>query len=122
MTNLVSLTLSPSFAPSENGPLPERLVEGNPVFRTWELDSALAEAAKWGQIRTGIWECTPGTYRAIKGDSFEFCYILSGRLQLTEDGGETREFAAGDSFVMKPGFYGNWQTLETVRKIWVVAS
>ena len=79
MTNLVSLTLSPSFAPSENGPLPERLVEGNPVFRTWELDSALAEAAKWGQIRTGIWECTPGTYRAIKGDSFEFCYILSGR-------------------------------------------
>ncbi|UUX52268.1 cupin domain-containing protein [Nisaea acidiphila] len=58
----------------------------------------------------------------MKGENFEFCYILSGRLRLTEDGGEIREYAAGDSFIMKPGFCGNWQTLETVRKIWVVAS
>ncbi|UUX49318.1 hypothetical protein NUH88_18190 [Nisaea acidiphila] len=61
MTNLVPLTLSPTFAPNESNPLPERRVEGNPVFRTWELDSALAESGKWGSVRTGIWEATPGT-------------------------------------------------------------
>ncbi|TYO61021.1 DUF861 domain-containing protein, partial [Bradyrhizobium hipponense] len=27
--------------------------------------------------------------------------------------------AAGDSFVMKPGFVGIWRTIETVRKIYV---
>ena len=31
-------------------------------------------------------------------------------------------FGAGDSFVMKPGFVGTWNTLETVRKIYVIAS
>ncbi len=122
MTNLVPLTLTPDFAPREDNALPERLLDGNPVFRTWELDTALAEAAKWGKIRTGIWEATPGTTRSIKGETFEFCHLLSGRVRLTEEGGEIRDFGTGDSFVMKPGFVGTWETLETVRKIWVIAS
>ncbi|MEO9903159.1 cupin domain-containing protein [Nisaea sp.] len=122
MANLVPLSLTPDFAPREDKALPERLLDGNPVFRTWELDTALAEAAKWGKIRTGIWEATPGTTRSIKGETFEFCYLISGRARLTEEGGESRDFGAGESFVMKPGFVGTWQTLETVRKIWVIAS
>lgn len=32
-----------------------------------------------------------------------------------------RIFRAGDSFVMKPGFRGEWKIIETVRKIHVFA-
>lgn len=122
MTRLVALETTPTFPAREDRALPERLIEGDPAFRTWELDTALAEAARWGQIRTGIWEATPGTTRSIKGGTFEFCLILSGRVELTEEGGAPRVFGPGDSFVMKPGFVGRWTTLETLRKIYVIAS
>ena len=122
MTKLVRLDVAPTFAPREDSAPPERLIEGTPTFKTWELDTALAEAAKWGKIRTGIWEATPGTTQSIKGETFEFCHILSGRVRITEKDGEIHEFTTGDNFVMKPGFVGTWQTIETVRKIWVIAS
>lgn len=55
-----------------------------------------------------------------KGDRFEFCLLLEGEVELSEDGGETVTYRAGDAFVMKPGFVGTWKTLQTVRKIYVV--
>ncbi|WP_417721779.1 cupin domain-containing protein [Salipiger sp.] len=122
MTLIAPLDTAPTFAPVEAVAAPDRLIEGAPAFKTWELDTALAEAARWGRIRTGIWEATPGTTRSIKGDTFEFCHILSGRVEITETGGATHAFGPGDSFVMKPGFAGAWKTLETVRKIFVIAS
>jgi len=122
MTHIVAIETTPDFAPRKDGAAPERLIEGAPSFQTWELDTALAEAAQWGRIRTGIWEATPGTTISIKGDTFEFCHILSGRIEIIEDGGKTHPFAAGDSFVMKPGFVGKWKTIDTVRKIYVIAS
>ncbi len=122
MTKLLPVTSSPTFAPREGVAAPDRLIEGAPAFKTWEIDTAMAEAAKWGEISTGVWEATPGTTRSIKGDTFEFCHILDGRVEITEEGGATHAFGAGDSFVMKPGFVGQWKTLETVRKIYVIAS
>ena len=95
-------------------PGPERLISGDPTFTTWPLDSA-----RDGAVNTGIWQMTPGEQRSIKGELFEFCHILEGLVELTEDGGATQTFRAGDSFVMKPGFRGIWKTIETVRKIYV---
>ena len=46
-------------------------------------------AAQWGKVRTGIWEATPGTTISMKGETFEFCHILSGRCEISEDGGES---------------------------------
>ncbi|TMV47960.1 cupin domain-containing protein [Thioclava sp. BHET1] len=122
MPHFMPVDTAPSFAPREDSALPERLIEGAPAFKTWELDTALAEATRWGTIRTGIWEATPGTTKSIKGETFEFCHILSGRCIITEDGGDSHSFGAGDSFVLKPGFVGTWKTLETLRKIFVIAS
>lgn len=122
MTCLVPLNTTPTFAPKEAEAAPDRLIEGAPHFKTWELDTALGEAAKWGKIRTGIWEATPGASRSIKGDTFEFCHILSGQCEITEEGGQTHSFGPGDSFVMKPGFVGTWKTVATLRKIFVIAS
>ena len=115
MSLLKPITPHPTFEPVASKAQPERLVAGDPAFLTWQQDEA-----RDGQVRTGVWEASPGEYRSIKGENFEFCHILSGLVEIAEDGGETRTFRAGDSFVMKPGFVGTWKTIETVRKIWVV--
>ena len=95
-------------------PDPDRLVEGNPQFLTWDIAQT-----NDGVIRSGLWEVTPGAYRSIKGSTFEVCVILSGVSELTEDGGEPRRVVAGDIFVMHPGFVGTWRAIETTRKLWI---
>ena len=71
-------------------------------------------------MRTGIWEATPGETLSIKGESFEFCHILDGVIELTEEGQSPVTYRKGDSFIMKPGYRGAWKTIETVRKIYVI--
>ncbi|MDW8803960.1 cupin domain-containing protein [Streptomyces scabiei] len=115
MSLLKTIDTHPSFAPHRSGPLPERLVSGNPAFMTWPQDIARGE-----MIHTGVWEATPGETRSVKGETFEFCHILAGLVELTPEGGEPVVYGAGDSFVMKPGFVGVWKTIETVRKIYVI--
>ncbi len=73
-------------------------------------------------MRAGVWESTPGVNRSIKGDTWEFCLILSGVVELTEDGQPPgRPTRPADCFIMKPGYTGTWRTLETVRKVWIMA-
>jgi uncharacterized cupin superfamily protein len=115
MSRLISIDTAPAFTPKESLPLPERLISGDPSFKTWEQDISEGE-----KVRTGVWEATPGVTHSIKGTTFEFCHIISGVIEIEETGGETKTYRAGDSFVMKPGFVGVWRTIETVRKIYVV--
>ncbi|WP_331377075.1 cupin domain-containing protein [Sinorhizobium chiapasense] len=114
MSLLKTIENNPSFAPRESSPVPERLISGNPSFKTWAQDVARGE-----MIHTGVWEATPGETRSIKGETFEFCHILSGVVELTPENGEPVVYKSGNSFVMKPGFVGIWKTIETVRKIYV---
>ena len=95
-------------------PEPDRLIAGDPEFLTWALDSS-----RGGEVRTGIWQATPGETVSIKGETFEFCHILDGVIELTEEGGTPVTYRQGDSFIMKPGYRGVWKTIETVRKIYV---
>lgn len=114
MSLLIAIDTDPEVAPKASSPDPERLISGTPSFKTWAQD-----ASKGEKVLTGVWEATPGETHSIKGTTYEFCHILSGRIEIEEQGGETRAFRAGDSFVMKPGFVGIWRTVETVRKIYV---
>ncbi|MEJ2022578.1 MAG: cupin domain-containing protein [Maritimibacter sp.] len=117
MSLLKTIDTNPSFTPKEAQPLPERLISGDPAFKTWAQD-----ASRDDKVLTGIWEATPGVTHSIKGTTFEFCHILSGVVEIEEKDGETKTYRAGDSFVMKPGFVGVWRTIETVRKIYVVVN
>jgi uncharacterized protein len=99
---------------SETGaPAPERVLEGNPRFTTWNLEEA------GDGLFAGIWEATAGKWRIVY-DEWEFCRILSGVSVITPDGGEPHRMAAGDSFVLKPGFTGTWEVIETTRKEYVI--
>ena len=95
-------------APEEGTPDPDRLIAGTPRFRTWNLEER-------DGLYAGIWEATPGKW-AIFYDEWEYCRILSGRSIITEDGGAALEVGPGDSFVLRPGFRGTWEVLETTRK------
>jgi uncharacterized protein len=99
--------------PEHGAPKPERVISGDPQFRTWNCDEAE------GGIYAGIWEATPGKWR-IAYDEWEFCHILSGRSIITEDGGEVHHVEAGDSFTLRPGLRGTWEVLETTRKEYVI--
>ncbi|WP_214471742.1 cupin domain-containing protein [Mesorhizobium sp. dw_380] len=94
-------------------PAPDRLISGDPKFRTWNVEE------RDGGLYAGIWESSPGKWRTVY-DEWEFCHILSGVSVITEDGGEARTVKAGDSFVLRPGFKGSWEVLETTRKEYVI--
>lgn len=99
--------------PEEDGPAPDRLIAGDPKFRTWNLEEAE------GGLYAGVWEATPGKWR-IAYEEWEFCHILSGVSVITEEGGEAHTLRAGDSFILRPGLKGTWEVVETTTKEYVI--
>jgi uncharacterized protein len=99
--------------PEEGAPAPDRLLAGDPRFTTWNVEEAD------GGLYAGIWQSTPGKWRIVY-DEWEFCHILSGVSVIAEEGGEARTVRAGDSFVLRPGFRGTWEVVETTRKEYVI--
>ncbi|RWM06290.1 MAG: cupin domain-containing protein [Mesorhizobium sp.] len=99
--------------PEAGAPAPDRVISGDPKFCTWNVEE------RDGGLYAGVWEATPGKWRIVY-DEWEFCHILSGVSVIAEDGGEARTVRAGDSFVLRPGFKGTWEVLETTRKEYVI--
>ncbi|MCV0396881.1 MAG: cupin domain-containing protein [Rhizobiaceae bacterium] len=99
--------------PETGQPAEGRVIAGDPRFRTWNVDEAQ------GGLYAGVWESTPGKW-SVEYDEWEFCHILSGLSIITEAGGESRTVKAGDSFILRPGFKGSWEVVETTRKAYVV--
>lgn len=107
------LRLTPAAAdPVTERPAAAKVLAGDPVFTTWNAEEREG-------LYCGIWQSTPGKWR-ISYDEWEYCRILSGRSVITEDGGAAEEIVAGDSFVIRPGFRGTWEVIETTRKDYVI--
>lgn len=95
-------------------PNPDRLIRGDPRHRTWMLDESVD-----GKMFSGVWESTPGAWRIVY-DEWEFCTILAGVSVLTPDNAPPVTLKPGDSFVIRPGFAGVWDVVETTRKSFVI--
>lgn len=107
------LRLDPAaVAPETSQPAPDRLIAGAPVFTTWNLEER-------DGLFAGVWQSTPGKWRVLY-DEWEYFRILSGHSVLTPDGGTPLHLRAGDALVLRPGFAGTWEVLETTRKDYVV--
>ncbi len=50
----------------------------------------------------------------------EFCTLLTGEVRLTDQYGLTETYRAGDSFMIPAGFQGHWETVEPVRKFFML--
>lgn len=97
--------------PEVSRPDPAKVLSGDPVHTTWNIEEG-------DGLYCGVWQSTPGKWR-IRYDEWEYCRILEGISILTEDGGGRTTVRAGDSFVIRPGFEGTWEVLETTRKDYV---
>ncbi|MBH0237890.1 cupin domain-containing protein [Methylobrevis albus] len=104
-----------AVVPEDGAPDPEKVVKGEPRTRTWNV-----EETPDGKVFSGVWEATPGIWR-VSYDEWEFCSILAGISLLHEDGVDApHRLSAGDSFVIRPGFTGLWEVVETTRKLYVI--
>lgn len=112
MEKLAKISIA-GIEPEHGEPAPGRLISGSPKFRTWNVEEAD------GGVFAGIWESTPGKWQ-IRYDEWEFCHILSGVSVIRDEEGGSMMVRAGDSFVLKPGFKGSWEVLETTRKEYVI--
>ncbi len=92
----------------------EKCVSGRPMQRTWHHFTSADE-----KFFTGTWEADPGCWH-IEYTENEFCQILSGRSILRDAEGREHELREGDNFVIPAGFKGQWEVLETTRKIYVI--
>jgi uncharacterized protein len=98
--------------PEISKPDVSKILSGDPVHTTWNLEER-------DGLYCGIWQSTPGKWR-VSYDEWEYCSILSGISILTEDGEEPQTVKAGESFILKPGFKGTWEVVETTRKDYVI--
>lgn len=89
------------------------VISGSSKHSLWQMESAD------GGITSGVWQSTPGKWR-FENDHWEYCRIRSGVSVITEDGGEPQIVRAGDSFVLREGFKGTWEVLETTQKDYII--
>ncbi|NML74050.1 cupin domain-containing protein [Rhizobium sp. S-51] len=112
MSNVLKFDPS-TVLPEEGEPAADRLISGSPRFTTWNFEEAP------GGVYAGIWQSTPGKWR-ISYDEWEYFHMLEGHSIVTEDGGEPIHLRAGDRLVLRPGFKGTWEVVETTRKDYVI--
>ena len=105
--------------PIPGAPPPDRVLAGDPRFRTWPYDRT-PEGMLGTTLKAGRWEATPGTWR-IAYARWEYMRILSGRCVIRGDDGSVADLGPGDTFVIEPGFAGTWEVLETMVKDYVMS-
>ncbi len=98
--------------PELSRPAPEKVISGDPVHTTWNLEER-------GTLYAGLWHSTVGEWR-ITYTEWEYVHILEGVSVLTDAEGHQTLLQAGDSFVIRPGFVGTWRVLEPTLKDYVI--
>lgn len=92
----------------------EKCRKGQPLQRTWHHFTSDDD-----KFFAGIWEAEPGCW-AINYTENEFCQILAGHSIIRDADGRERQLRAGDNFTIPAGFSGEWEVLETTKKLYVI--
>ncbi len=98
--------------PEVTRPAPERVLSGDPVHSTWSIEDH-------DGIACGLWQSTPGKWK-IAYREWEYVHIHTGHSILTDAAGHETHLRAGDSFIIRPGFTGTWEVIETTLKDYVI--
>ena len=108
----LAFKITSNVAPEIDHPSEEKLISGTPEFTTCSLEETEDQF-------TGIWQSTPGKWH-VSYDEWEYFNILEGHSVLTDADGTEFQLHAGDRMVIRPGFTGTWEVLETTRKDYVI--
>lgn len=113
MTSIERVTRDATAA--ETGrPDTARVLAGDPVHTTWSIEDR-------NGLACGLWQSTAGKW-TISYDEWEYVHIHTGHSILTDSAGNETHLRAGDSFVIRPGFKGTWEVVETTLKDYVIVA
>lgn len=101
-----------SAKPDVERPDPMKVISGDPVHTTWSIEEQ-------DGLYCGLWQSTPGKWR-VHYDEWEYVHILEGHSVLTGADGTVTHLRAGDSWIIRPGFTGTWEVVETTLKDYVI--
>lgn len=90
------------------------VIEGEPAVRAKRYYSN-----EDGSRLAGTFKCTTGKF-AIDYNVWEFCHLVKGKCVITHESGRRYELNPGDSFVLEPGFKGEWEIVEDIEKRFVM--
>ena len=110
--SLLHRILPDGIAVETSRPAPEKLLAGDPVHSTWNIEDR-------DGLYCGLWQSTPGTWRVSYAE-WEYVYIHAGHSVLTDAYGVKTTLKAGDSYILRPGYAGTWQGIETTLKDYVI--
>ena len=110
MQTIVKLPVTTGMEPSTDDLAGWIKTAGSPAMKTWVLHTSTD-----GNMASGIWECTKGSYHATY-TAYEYVVLIAGRITITPDGGTPVTVKAGDAFVVEHDFKGTWTIEEDVRK------
>lgn len=113
MGQVLRIATGPLAALTDRVPA-DKVVTGEPVtgLRSVHEDEGRG-------LYAGVWESSVGAWRVAYTED-EVCVLVAGRARLISESGVTQDFAAGDAFLIQRGFTGIWETVEPVRKIYVI--
>lgn len=109
---LISCVTRDGIDPVIDRPAPERVLAGDPVHTTWSIEDR-------DGLYCGMWQSTPGKW-TVSYDEWEYVHIHAGHSVLTDSAGGQTHLRAGDSYVIRPGFAGTWEVVETTLKDYVI--
>lgn len=72
-----------------------------------------------GRATVGIWESAPGRIRFDPYPFDELCIVVEGEVTLAPDGERPETFRAGDLFIVRETFRGEWIMPRSLRKFYV---
>jgi uncharacterized protein len=70
--------------------------------------------------RSGVWECTPGSFESTRSGTAELMHFLAGAGTITTADGTVHEIRPGVVLVAPDGWRGTWDIRETVRKVYTI--
>lgn len=111
MTLIERLTI-PATEPEVSRPDRAKVLSGDPVHSTWNVEDR-------NGLYCGIWQSTPGSWRVTYAE-WEYVHIHAGHSVLTSTDGTQTHLRAGDSFLIRPGYEGTWEVIETTVKDYVI--
>jgi uncharacterized cupin superfamily protein len=101
-------------SPTPLTPPSDRIRAGNPSQILWNHYSDPSQ-----QFHVGFWACEPGRW-VVHYTEHEYCQLLEGEARIHDGQGGQLHLKAGDQFVIPAGFVGEWETLISCRKLYVI--
>lgn len=111
MTHLVRIDRE-GMTPDIQRPDPSKVVAGDPVHTNWMIEDR-------DGLYCGQWQSTPGAWQ-VNYTEWEYVLILEGVSILHEEGAAPVTLRAGDRAILRPGFSGIWEVVETTLKDYVI--